>query len=363
MGWTLAALMALVMAGGLESAAGGAWASASHGIDQLLLGGARVTLATVRRLVPAPALQKSSGLPPGLVLGYFDDPANDPNAVQLLKSYHSVINGIIPFWYTVDASGTVTGNTDPAVLAYAHQQHWYTLALVRNMAGASVFGPLLASAAAQARAISQMLTLVQTYGYSGVNLDWEGIAPADRNAFSAFVAELAKTFHAHHYYVTLSIPAETQDEPSNGWTGAYDYTALGRSADLLILMAYDEHNASSSAGPIAASNWVRSVLSYAISTVPPGKIVLGVPGYGYDWSAAGTMALSWQQAENLAQQYHQSTSGGHFTYVAGGQVHTVWFENAATLLKNLTLAAGYEVRGMALWRLGIEDPKLWALIQ
>lgn len=351
------------MAGGLVNVAGGAWSGATRGLNRLLLGGARVTIATVRHLVPGPTVGNASGLPPGLVLGYFDDPAGASGAVALLQSYHSVLNGIIPFWYTVSADGIISGSTDTAVMHYAHQQHWYTLALVRNMAGASVFGPLLASPTAEQRAIQQMLSLVQAYGYSGVNLDWEGIAPSDRAAFSAFVASLARTFHAHHYYVTLSVPAETSSEPDNGWTGAYDYSALGQSADLLILMAYDEHNASSGAGPIAASSWVRSVLSYAISTLPPDKIVLGVPGYGYDWSAAGTSALSWQQAENLAQQYHQSAAGGHFTYVSGGQVHTVWFEDAATLLKNLTLAAGYEVRGMALWRLGIEDPKLWALIQ
>jgi len=363
MGWTLAALMALLMAGGLGDVAPGAWTSLTAGVDHVLLSGTRVTLAAVRRFVPVAAPKAPSGLPPGLVLGYFDDPATDPDAVALLASYRSVINGIIPFWYTVAADGSVTGDTNPAVLAYARRRHWYTLALVRNMAGASVFGPLLASPAAKQRAVADMLALVEKYGYSGINLDWEGIAPSDRAAFSAFVATLAKIFHAHHYYVTLSVPAETTDEPDNAWTGAYDYRALGRSADLLILMAYDEHNVASAAGPIAASEWVKAVLSYAISTVAPGKIVLGVPGYGYDWSAAGTMALSWRQAENLAEQYHRPTGGGHFTYVAGGQLHTVWFENAETLLQNLTLAAGYEVRGMALWRLGIEDPKLWALLQ
>ncbi|MCL5967062.1 MAG: glycosyl hydrolase family 18 protein [Firmicutes bacterium] len=361
MHWTIAALLALVLAGGVASLTGGVLGAVSQGVNQVLLGGARLTLTRVHRLMPT--VTPPPGPPPGLVLGYLADPASDPGAVALLQSYHRVINGIIPFWYTISADGTVTGSTNTSVLDYAHQQHWYTLALVRNMAGASVFGPLLASPAARARAIAQMLTLVEKYGYSGVNLDWEGIAPSDRNAFSAFVRTLASVFHAHHYDVTLSIPAETADEPNNGWTGAYNYQALGRSADLLILMAYDQHNASSGAGPIAASSWVRAVLSYAIATVAPEKIVLGIPGYGYDWSAAGTMALTWQQAEDLAVQYHQATGGGHFTYVAGGRVHTVWFENASALLKNLMLAAGFEVRGMALWRLGIEDPKLWALIQ
>lgn len=368
--WTAAALLALLLAGGLASGRGTAWLGGFRGLDrqinQVLLGHAAVVMAEappVRRPAPAVPAVASTGLPPGMVLGYFDDPADDPQAVSLLQPYAAVLTGIIPFWYTLQADGTVTGSTDTAVLHYARRRHWYTFALIRNMAGAAVFTPFLASEGAQSRAIAEMLALVQEYGYSGVNLDFEGIAPADRAAFTAFVSRLAVVLHAHHKYVTLSVPAETGSDPADAWTGAYDYQALGQAADLLILMAYDEHNQNSSAGPIAASTWVREVLSYAISAVPPSKLVLGIPGYGYDWSAGGNVALSYQQAETLAEQYHQPTTGGHFTYVADGQVHTVWFENRSTLLQKFTLIEGYELRGMALWRLGIEDPKIWDFLQ
>lgn len=304
------------------------------------------------------------GLPPGMVLGYFYDPGNDPSAVAMLQHYLPALTGIIPFWYQIESNGTITGSTDPSVLRLAEQHKLWTFALVQNMAGQSVFGPLLNSPVARMRAIDNMLTLVESNGYNGVNLDWEGIGPSERHAFTTFVQQLSQTFHRHGYYVTLSLPAETSSQPKNSWTGAYNFRALGQSADLIMVMAYDEHYAGGAPGPIAAPSWVKQVLNYTISVVPPSKVILGIPGYGYDWSGGGpAAALSYSQAEALASKYGAPTSSNHFVYVQGGQLHSVWFDNTSGLLSKIQLVSGYELRGIALWRLGIEDPKIWDFLQ
>ena len=337
-----------------------------HNAHAMLQGVDRFLLVEERVLVGHPISTSGhvsrSGLPQGLVLGYFYDSPTDPSAVSFLNPYAKVLSGIIPFWYTVESNGAITGKSNPAVLSWARQHHLYTFALVTNMAGASVFSPLLASARAERTCIQNLLTMVSVNGYDGVNLDWEGIAPGDRGAFSAFVKELAAVFHRHGYYVTLSVPAETANEPANGWTGAYDYRALGRYADLLMIMAYDQHNEESAPGPVASAAWVTEVLKYAVSAVPGSKIILGVPGYGYEWSPAGNAALTWYQAEQLAHQFGQSAQSGHFVYVSAGKVHTVYFENTETFLQKMRLVTGFEVRGLALWRLGIEDPQIWGYL-
>ena len=330
-------------------------------VDRVIL--AQASVLTTHPVTLAGHTQ-ASRLPPGMVLAYFYGRGGGTGAVAMLRPYVSDLSGLIPDWYTIHADGTVTGQTDAALLRFAASHHLWTFALAQNMQGASVFGPLLSDPAAERRAIDSLLTLVEVNGYDGVNLDFEGIPPQDRRRFSAFVAQLASTFHRHGYYVTLSVPAETADAPNDPWTGAYDYRALGRSADLLMIMAYDEHTPSGPPGPVAATAWVKRVLAYAVRVVPPAKIILGVPGYGYDWSAAGSQALSYAQAEQLAAEHGVSPqAGGHFEYWASGQLHTVWFEDASTFLNKLKLAVGYELRGIALWRLGIEDPRIWGLLR
>ncbi|NMP21448.1 glycosyl hydrolase family 18 protein [Sulfobacillus harzensis] len=345
----------------------GPWARAVRGWDRALLGGVEKSKGAVAISLTARTSHAAgpvNGLPPGMVLGYFYDPGNAPGATAMLQHYLSVLTGIIPFWYQISANGMISGSTDPSVLKLAEQHNLWTFALVQNMAGQSVFGRLLNSPTARERAIDNMLTLVEANGYNGINLDWEGIAPQDRHQFTTFVEALATTFHRHGYYVTLSLPAETADQPNNSWTGAYNYRALGKAADLLMIMAYDQHYAGGSPGPIASPSWVKKVLDYTISAVPPSKVVLGIPGYGYDWSGSGTAAaLSYSQAESLAKQYGASSSSNHFEYLQNGQVHSVWFENTQSLLNKINLVSGYELRGVALWRLGIEDPKIWNFLQ
>lgn len=335
--------------------------------DRALLGHAEVVPRGPRTVTLSSSRSKvqavTTGLPPGMVLGYFYDPGNTPSAYAMLKHYLPVLTGIIPFWYQINAQGSLSGETNPQVLTLAEKHNLWTFALVQNMTGQSVFGPLLNSAVARSRAIDNMLTLVESNGYDGINLDWEGIAPSERHAFTTFVQKLSDTFHRHGYYVTLSVPAETQDQPGNGWTGAYNYRKLGRSADLLMVMAYDQHYSGGSPGPIASASWVKSVLNYTISVVAPKKIILGVPGYGYNWGGSGSaVALSYSQAQTLASQ-HGAGTANHFSYVQNGTTHSVWFENTASLLSKMNLVSGYELRGMALWRLGIEDPKIWNFLQ
>lgn len=304
------------------------------------------------------------GLPEGMVLGYFYDPGNAPSAYVMLEHYLPVLTGIIPFWYQINANGSISGSTEPDVLRLAEAHNLWTFALVENMAGQAIFGPLLNSPTARARAIDNMLTLVESNGYDGVNLDWEGIAPQERQQFTTFVQQLSRTFHRHGYYVTLSVPAETANQPQNSWTGAYNYEALGKACDLLMIMAYDQHYAGGSPGPIASASWVKKVLDYTIHVVSPQKVILGIPGYGYDWSGQGpAAALTYEQAKTLAQQYGVSSTSNHFVYYQNGQLHSVWFENTASLLSNVKLVSGYELRGIALWRLGIEDPKIWDFLQ
>lgn len=323
--------------------------------------------------VPPPssvALPKVSAgpapLPAGMVLAYFYDPsASTQRAAQDLKGYLSKISGIIPSWYSINAGGAIAGTTDQAVLQLAKSHALYTFALIRgpSQGGPQTLNSLLMNPAHQAAAIHNIAKLLSQNGFDGVNLDWEGIPPQDRQQFSDFVRQLATVLHQQGRYLTLSIPAETSTNPNNSWSGAYDYQALGQSADLLMIMAYDQHYPGSVPGPVAASSWVSQVLQYAIHQVSPSKIVLGVPGYGYNWTGTGSgTAVTYAQAKALAKQYAPGNHQNHFQYVQNGVVHSVWFENAHSLLSKLDLVMGYELRGIALWRLGIEDPQLWGFL-
>ena len=340
------------------------WSGHIRRVDRMLLGAVK----KVPKMADPAKRRRVQGLmrplEPGLVLGYLYDPNATSQALNQLRRLVPVLTGIAADWYTVDAQGNVSGQTQPQVMRFAMARHLTTLAVVEQTTP-SVLNSLLNNPTAESVSQYQMLTMVESDGFDGVNLDWEGIPAADRAHFSQYVGQLTNLFHQHGYYVTLSLPPEAHNQPGSSWTGAYNYRVLGREADLLMIMAYDQHWSGGTPGPIASTSWVRSVLSFAVSQVSPTKLILGIPGYGYDWASegAGAVALTFTQAEQLKQQYAPKSSANHFQYVQGGVLHSVWFENTRSFLGKVQLVSGFELRGIVLWRIGIEDPKIWDFLE
>ena len=52
----------------------------------------------------------------------------------------------------------------------------------------------------------------------------------------------------------------------------YDYAALGRAADRVRVMAYDEHNCFTGRGPVSSLPWVRQVVAYTLENIPASKV-------------------------------------------------------------------------------------------
>jgi cellulose synthase/poly-beta-1,6-N-acetylglucosamine synthase-like glycosyltransferase/peptidoglycan/xylan/chitin deacetylase (PgdA/CDA1 family) len=204
-----------------------------------------------------------------------------------------------------------------------------------------------------------MLRLVVETDADGINLDFEELPLALRGAFVSFVGELSAQFHWAAKRVTVDLPVQH---------AAYDARALGALTDWLILMAYDQHSLPGQSGPIAGYPWVKEALHQLGQEVPADRIILGLPGYGYDWSPAKVEPLSFPEALKRARRPEDIRWDGPsrepwFTYAApDGASHTVWFSDAASLQPLVREAQAAQLAGTALWRLGVEDVGLWEVL-
>lgn len=117
---------------------------------------------------------------------------------------------------------------------------------------------------------------------------------------------------------------------------------------------------------------VRAVLDYAVTEIPPEKIFLGVPNYGYDWPlpfVQGTtraQSISNQRAIELAIQYgisiryDKEAQSPTFQYTdARGTVHEVWFEDARSMRAKLSLIAEYGFLGAGYWNIMRPFSQTW----
>lgn len=192
--------------------------------------------------------------------------------------------------------------------------------------------------------------------------------PADRKNFIAFLGELHGVLKAKDKVLNVSIPAKFIDYPSDLWSGAYDYASIGKNADQIVLMTYDEHGLGTSHGPISSHAWVNKVISYAVTKIPREKIVLGLPVYSFDWgSNKPTMPDYLSFGQSMARAKKHGVQVGYddehkvpwYTYTANGVRHEVYFENKQSLQPKMEYAREHKLHGVAIWRLGMEDPAIW----
>ncbi|NLG85668.1 MAG: LysM peptidoglycan-binding domain-containing protein [Firmicutes bacterium] len=319
---------------------------------------------------PAPAGQAFD------VVGYYVEYyAGDNLSWESFAAYQDTISTVAAFSYQINWDGSVSGQTYHNLLKEAKATGKSVLALVHNIGTSGGFDrdlvhAILTNASLRQTAVANIAKVVRDNGYAGVNIDFEDVPTSDRDLYTAFVHELAAELHQDGCQVTLSVPAKTWDDPSNAWSGAFDYQALGKIADAIMIMTYDEHWSGGSAGPVASIGWVKQVLDYATKVIPAQKIRLGIAAYGYDWPADGYggKAVTSTAAVDLAQRYGATIQWDavsqcpHFTYWPGNWAREVWFENPSSTAAKLDLAAQYHLGGIAIWRLGFEDPGIWKVI-
>lgn len=220
-----------------------------------------------------------------------------------------------------------------------------------------------------ARHIEALVALVRQEGFAGVDIDYEELTSADRDAFSRFVDRLADALHSEEKTLSVDVFAKASDQGYDERNRAQDYAALGRAADQVRIMAYDRHWQGSAAGPVAPVSWVRSVLAYAVGEIPAEKVVLGIPTYGYWWDGAQAHLVSWLQAYVRSQDlgvpvlWDPAAQSPWLTYRdAEGVEHTIWFENSHSIQAKLGLAQSFGVGGVFLWLVSDEDDGVWPVV-
>ncbi|HEY4022077.1 MAG TPA: glycosyl hydrolase family 18 protein [Pseudonocardiaceae bacterium] len=336
-----------------------------------------LSLGVVSVIVLLVSLQGSPApLPPPVVVvstPYW----NMQHATQTIIAQHGDVSEASPSIYAIDAAGDVTDQYAPSAaaataanLAALHKAGVRLVPTIANVVnGGFTYQPLasiLHDPARGAHNIAEILALVQQQNFAGIDVDYENLHGPDRQAFSDFIGKLADVLHAHGKTLSVTLFAKASDAGYDQRNIAQDYGAIGKVADEVRLMGYDYHWATSDPGPIAPVNWIQDVLRYAVSAIPPSKIILGVPMYGYDWVDGVGTPVAWLQAFRLATQYHatirfdSASETPYFSYTdAKNQYHQVWFENAASATAKLDVARNSAIAGVYMWLYGYEDTNVW----
>lgn len=220
---------------------------------------------------------------------------------------------------------------------------------------------MLADPAARRRTIEQLLAFVERHRYAGISVDFENFPASAQPDFQRFMAELYAVMHPRNLLVSVNVPAAD---------AAFNYRRLVDHADQMILMAYDQHWADGKPGPIAGLPWFASVLRARQRDIPADKMVVAIGNYAYDWGPPGQPAeeRTFEEAVLIAKEsegrLHLDAASLNPTFAYADdddRRHHVWLLDAVTAFNQLLALRSVQPRGVALWRLGSEDPALWKI--
>ena len=234
---------------------------------------------------------------------------------------------------------------------------------------------MLSNPEVQTRLIDNILINMRAKNYSGLDIDFEFVLPADKELFIQFIANVKARLEPEGYLVFVALAPKTSADQPGLLYEAHDYPAIGAIADDVLLMTYEWGYAFGPPMATAPLNSVKQVLEYGVSEINPDKILMGMPNYAYDWPLPyfkGTTvatALGNVEAIELAAKYGVTiqfdplAQAPYFYYTdEQGIAHVVWFDDARSMEAKYRLIPELGLNGAGVWQIMKFFPQSWLVV-
>lgn len=227
----------------------------------------------------------------------------------------------------------------------------------------------------QYKLIYNLITIMQNKNYFGLDIDFEYVLPEDRDNFINFIALATEIFNKYGYPVMTSLAPKVSSDQKGLLYEAHDYNPIGDNSDAVLLMTYEWGYTYGPPMAVSPLNSVKKVLDYAITEIPPEKIFMGIPNYGYDWtlpyikgetkaqSIGNVQAVEIALQNNATIKYDDTAQSPYFSYYSDDKEHIVWFEDARSIKAKLLTAYDYNFTGVSFWNIMRYFPQNWLVLE
>ncbi|HEY5584701.1 MAG TPA: LysM peptidoglycan-binding domain-containing protein [Ruminiclostridium sp.] len=300
-------------------------------------------------------------------------------AVPIIKKDGEHLTYLSPFAYLIKENGSLQPINDmPAIQAAKAEKAIPMMSLTNFTAttkGENLAQIVLNSPPIVERLLADIINTMKQKGYLGLNIDFENVLPADREAYNRFLQGAVTRLHSEGFFVSTALAPKVSAEQSGSLYEAHDYEAHGRIVDFVILMTYEWGWRKGPPQAISPLNEIKRVLDYAISVIPREKIYFGFQIYARDWLLPHIVG---QEAETFSSQgailravkygavieYDSFKQSPFFRYTdEQGRKHEVWFEDARSAQAKFDVVKNYKLKGISYWVLGYPFPQNWVLLE
>lgn len=300
---------------------------------------------------------------------------NTQQQVLSVSNSASVVQTVSPSYFDINPDGSLKlNNISSSFISEMKKQDLKIVPFLSNHWDRETGKKALENAESLS---DEIVAAINKYDLDGVNVDIENVTHTERESYTELVRLLREKL-PDDKEVSVAVAANP-DGWTQGWHGSYDYAELGKHADYLFIMTYDEHYYGGEPGAVAGISFIENSIKYALKYVPKEKIVIGIPFFGRMWSDDGTMngdGLTLKAVSELAELhenevYFDKESKSPYMilnvaseYKLNGKTlkpgkHVIWYENSDSIKEKLLLVSKYGLKGAGNWSAGQETDDVW----
>jgi len=294
----------------------------------------------------------------------------DANSYNSLEAHADQLTHVCPEWMTLtDGLGTIQVDDDVRVEHLAAAKGLVLMPLLSNLVDdtwqpEAVEGLAMGPDDRKNQFIVNLLSQLEAAKAGGVVVDWEQLDPGHKKEITDLLIKMADALHAVDK--ELWVMVQMGDEFS-----VLDLERLAEHADHYIATLYDETSDNDPPGPIASQDWYDGWLHVLAGYGEPDLWIGGIGAYGYDWTQGEKRAESISFADAMSRAGYAGLPrvdsqapmyNPIYSYQEPTKDHTVCFLDAVTFMNQLRAVRAADLGGIAIARLGQEDPQIWKVL-
>ncbi len=304
----------------------------------------------------------------------------NPNIISSVKIASPHLTYMAPFSFQILRDGSLKPPLLDDFASIAQSNRVVLMMVISNLENgqfsAALGKVILSDEKKQNVLIDNIIATAKKLKFKDIHFDMEYLPPEEKENYLKFLRKAKIRLSKEGFLISAALAPKTSSEQKGPWYEAHDYKGIGEIVDFVVLMTYEWGYSGGPPQAVSPLNEVKKVIDYAITVIPPSKILLGQNLYGYDWTlpfvpgGAFAKAISPQKAIELAKtykvpiEYDIKAQAPHFNYTDNdGKQHTVWFEDGRSIQAKFNLVKQMGLRGVSYWKLGLSFPQNWLLIQ
>lgn len=288
------------------------------------------------------------------------------------SSISPTLNVVSPKWFKLDANQLVISEADARYVEWAHDSGKQVWPLFGNTFDPDVTNAILSDPIKSKKTINRLRDILVQNDIDGINVDFENMDMKNKADYVNFIRLLKAALQPHGMLVSVDV---SRENPDPNWSGCFDRRKLGKVADFIIMMGYDEDiGGGGHVGSVAPLPWVEKGIQLLLNDVPARKVMLAIPFYTRDWVTdlnsrkihRTDLALADVERiitdKGLVKKWDPKTKQNYVEYIEGNEKHQIWVEDENSVKLRLDIINKYKLKGTAAWLIGQDTPEIWQVI-